>query len=58
MGIPLKIDDNTLAGEFSHYTRVLIDIDLGSQLPELVLLNRASGGITISFFFFNEDILD
>lgn len=56
MGILLKIDDNTLAVEFGHYARVLIDVDLASQLLEYVSLSRAGGGFTVSLFY--DNILD
>lgn len=37
VGIPLKVDDIILAGEFCHYARVLIDVDLASQLLKICL---------------------
>lgn len=47
VGVPLKIDGNTLAGEFGHYAKVLIDVDLASHLPYLIFLNRKEGNVTV-----------
>lgn len=40
LGVPLKIDNATINGEFGHYARVLIDVDLSSKLPENLLIER------------------
>lgn len=47
----LKIDESTLVGEFEHYERVLIDLDLASHLLVSILLNREMGCITGKSFF-------
>lgn len=36
IGIPLKIDSQTLDGEFGHFARVLVDIDLLKPIQETV----------------------
>lgn len=56
VGVPLKIDDNTLAGEFENYPQVLIDVDLVSHLLNSILLNKKRGSVTIKLFY--EHILD
>ena len=40
IGVPLKFDNNTLHGEYDHYARILIDLDLSSRLPETLLIER------------------
>ena len=37
---PLKIDQATLDGEFGHYARILIDVDLLKVLPINLLIER------------------
>ena len=37
---PLKIDKKTLEGNFSHYARILIDIDLSRDIPASLMIER------------------
>lgn len=34
MGVPLHIDNSTLIGNFNHFARLLVDVDLLGALPE------------------------
>ncbi|XP_024179202.1 uncharacterized protein LOC112185231 [Rosa chinensis] len=43
IGIPVKIDPNTLDRRFGLFARVLVDIDLSSNLPTEVLIKRKNG---------------
>lgn len=56
VGVSLLIDDNSLAGEFGHSVRVIVDVDLASHLSNSTLLNRKGGSITVNLFY--ENILD
>ena len=47
--VPLKIDDNTVNGNLGHYARVLVEVDLATNLPETLLLEKFGK----SFFFCN-----
>ena len=38
IGVPLKIDQATINGDFGHFSRVLIDIDLKSPLLNTIQL--------------------
>lgn len=49
MGVPL-------AGDFGHFARVIVSIDLASHLPNSILLNRKEGSVIINLFY--ENILD
>ncbi|KAK3189466.1 hypothetical protein Dsin_029027 [Dipteronia sinensis] len=40
IGVPLRLDKATIDGDFGHYARVLVDIDMFALLPSLVLLER------------------
>ncbi|KAK0587194.1 hypothetical protein LWI29_018861 [Acer saccharum] len=40
IGVPLRLDKATSDGDFGHYARVLVDMDMSSVLPTLVLLER------------------
>ncbi|KAI9201317.1 hypothetical protein LWI28_021482 [Acer negundo] len=40
IGVPLRLDKATSDGDFGHYTRVLVDVDMSSVLPISVLLER------------------
>lgn len=37
-GVLLRIDHETLEGNFDHYARMLIDIDLSSDFPQMLRL--------------------
>ncbi|KAK2642189.1 hypothetical protein Ddye_023952 [Dipteronia dyeriana] len=40
IGVPLRMDKAIIDGEFGHYVRVLVDVDMSTLLPSLVLLER------------------
>ena len=39
IGIPIRIDQNTINAEFGHYARLLIDIDLFKGLRDHLLVD-------------------
>ena len=53
IGIPLKIDQNTLDGKFGHFARILIDIDLSKDLTESLMIERQGHKFFISVGFEN-----
>ncbi|KAK3221942.1 hypothetical protein Dsin_008967 [Dipteronia sinensis] len=40
IGVPLRLDKATIDGDFGHYARVLMDVDMSALLLSLVLLER------------------
>ncbi|KAI9177891.1 hypothetical protein LWI28_020376 [Acer negundo] len=40
IGVPLRLDKATSDGDFGHYARFLVDVDVSSVLPISVLLER------------------
>lgn len=40
IGVPLKFDQNTVDGEYGHFARVLIDINLPAALHDSIILNK------------------
>ncbi|KAI9184924.1 hypothetical protein LWI28_002511 [Acer negundo] len=40
IGVPLRLDKATSDGDFGHYAKVLVDVDVSSVLPTSVLLER------------------
>ncbi|KAK3212740.1 hypothetical protein Dsin_017446 [Dipteronia sinensis] len=38
--VPLRLDKATIDGDFGHYARVLVDVDMSVLLPSSVLLER------------------
>lgn len=53
VGVPLKIHDTIMDGEFGHYAPVLVDVDLSSHFPESISLNRKCGSTFINLFYDN-----
>ncbi|KAF3452087.1 hypothetical protein FNV43_RR08183 [Rhamnella rubrinervis] len=51
IGIPLKIDNITLSGNFGHFARVLVDIDLSGFVPDKLLLEITDDCIKVNLFF-------
>lgn len=49
--VPLKLDNATTLGEFGHYARILIDIDLSSPLPEQLLIERVGRSFFINIVY-------
>lgn len=37
--VPMRIDHATVYGDFGHFARVLIDIDLANKLPQSLILD-------------------
>ncbi|KAK0605024.1 hypothetical protein LWI29_021929 [Acer saccharum] len=40
IGVPLRLDRATVEGDFGHFTRVLVDIDVSTVPPSSLLLER------------------
>ena len=53
VGIPLKIDQNTLEGKFGHYARILVDIDLSKEITDSLMIERQGHKFFISVEFEN-----
>lgn len=51
IGTPIKIDNNSLTGQFGHFARVLVEVDLISPLQEQVMLEQPGhcGFVTITY---------
>ena len=48
--VPLKIDQATINGDFGHFARVLIDIDLKNPLLDTIQLERGEKCRFINLF--------
>ena len=48
VGVPLKIDHNTIEGKFGHYARILVDIDLSKELTDSLMIEKLGH----KFFFY------
>ncbi|KAF3432273.1 hypothetical protein FNV43_RR27012 [Rhamnella rubrinervis] len=53
IGVPLKIDNATSSGNFGHFTRVLIDVDLAGFIPETLLLEIEDSCIEVQLYYEN-----
>ncbi|KAF3433552.1 hypothetical protein FNV43_RR24654 [Rhamnella rubrinervis] len=51
IGIPLRIDNSSLAGNYDHYARVLVDVDLTWFVPEKLLLEMIVDCIEVDLYF-------
>ncbi|KAK2661721.1 hypothetical protein Ddye_000295 [Dipteronia dyeriana] len=51
IGIPLKIDKNTLDGQLNHYARVLIDIDHATPLEDTLMVELGDTYVFISLMY-------
>ena len=40
VGVPLKIDNATINGDLGHFARLLIEVDLSTDLPDTLTLER------------------
>ncbi|XP_057811654.1 uncharacterized protein LOC131025891 [Salvia miltiorrhiza] len=49
IGLPLQIDSASAHGEFGHFARLLIEIDLSLPLPETLLVNCDEGSFYVEF---------
>ncbi|KAF3440933.1 hypothetical protein FNV43_RR19219 [Rhamnella rubrinervis] len=51
IGISLRIDNSTLARNYGHYARVLVDVDLAAFVPEKLLLETTVDCIEVDLYF-------
>ncbi|KAF3432339.1 hypothetical protein FNV43_RR27079 [Rhamnella rubrinervis] len=56
IGILLRIDNSTLTRNYSHFARVLVDVDLAGFVPEKLLLETIDDRIEVDLYF--ESFLD
>ncbi|KAF3449045.1 hypothetical protein FNV43_RR09769 [Rhamnella rubrinervis] len=49
--IPLKFDNSTITGNYGHYARVLIDVDLAGFILEKLLLETTDDCIEVELYF-------
>ncbi|KAM5549741.1 hypothetical protein ABKV19_000917 [Rosa sericea] len=47
IGVPVKIDPNTLERKYGLFARVLVDVDLSTDLPLEVVIKRKNGEIFV-----------
>ncbi|XP_062021197.1 uncharacterized protein LOC133737708 [Rosa rugosa] len=47
IGVPIRIDANTLDRKFGLYERVLVDIDLSTEPPLEIMVEREGGGTLV-----------
>lgn len=50
IGVPISMDEATINKVFSHYTRILVDIDLAKEQHDQILVEREG----FAFFVVNE----
>ncbi|KAK0580246.1 hypothetical protein LWI29_038531 [Acer saccharum] len=48
VGIPLKFDRATLEGDYGHFARMLIDVDLSKPLPDSIMIEVFGDTVFIS----------
>ncbi|KAF3455749.1 hypothetical protein FNV43_RR00391 [Rhamnella rubrinervis] len=53
IGVPLKIDNATLLGNFDHFTWVLADVDLTGFVPETLLLETKDSCFEVQLYYEN-----
>ncbi|KAF3454136.1 hypothetical protein FNV43_RR04583 [Rhamnella rubrinervis] len=51
IGIPLKFDHSIIAGNYDHYARVLINVDLAGFVLEKLLLETINDCIEVELYF-------
>ena len=51
IGAPLKIDKNTLEGNFDHCARILIDVDLSTEIPASLMIEREGHKFFINLIY-------
>lgn len=54
LGVPLKFDASTINGDFGHYARVLVDVDISKPPPDSMLIER--DGIFSTIYFEIENL--
>ncbi|KAK0573831.1 hypothetical protein LWI29_014219 [Acer saccharum] len=53
VGIPLKFDRATLEGDYGHFARMLIDVDLSKPLPDSIMIEVGEDCLFPTLFFEN-----
>ncbi|KAF3436055.1 hypothetical protein FNV43_RR23147 [Rhamnella rubrinervis] len=51
IGIPLRIDNSTIAGNYRRYARILVDVDVAGFVPEKLLLEMIANCIEVELYF-------
>ncbi|XP_057770826.1 uncharacterized protein LOC130990623 [Salvia miltiorrhiza] len=51
IGLPIKIDNASGAGQFGHFARILLEIDLALPLQESLLVNCDEGSFYVEFVY-------
>ncbi|XP_057779813.1 uncharacterized protein LOC130998414 [Salvia miltiorrhiza] len=51
IGLPLKLDNASIQGEFGHFARILIEVDLALELPSSLLINCDEGSFYTEFSY-------
>ncbi|KAK2643686.1 hypothetical protein Ddye_018881 [Dipteronia dyeriana] len=51
--IPLKFDRATLEGDYGHFARMLIDVDLSKPLPDSIMIEIGDDYLFLTLFFEN-----
>lgn len=50
-GNPVRIDERSLAGDYGHYVRVLVEVDLSLPIQEQVMIERTGHFRFLSLFY-------
>lgn len=50
-GNPVRIDERFLAGDYGHYVRVLVEVDLSLPIQEQVMIERTGHFRFLSLFY-------
>ncbi|KAK0582625.1 hypothetical protein LWI29_027805 [Acer saccharum] len=53
VGIPLKFDRATLEGDYGHFARMLIDVDLSKPLPDSIMIEVGEDCLFLTLYFEN-----
>ncbi|KAK0582022.1 hypothetical protein LWI29_020550 [Acer saccharum] len=53
VGIPLKFDRATLEGDYGHFARMLIDVDLSKPLPDSIMIEVGEDCLFPTLYFEN-----
>lgn len=52
-GNPVRIDERSLAGDYGHYVRVLVEVDLSLPIQEQVMIER-TGHFRLLLLFYDD----
>ncbi|KAK0600543.1 hypothetical protein LWI29_016006 [Acer saccharum] len=58
VGIPLKFDRATLEGDYGHFARMLIDVDLSKPLPDSIMIEVGEDCLFPTLYFENVPMED